>query len=95
MIDIVVNDICYLFENVLDDMLLLWVLCDWFRFIGMKFGCGKGLCGVCIVYFEGQVVWLCLIFVVVVNGWYVMMIEGLLLDGCYLLQFVWVVEDVL
>lgn len=42
--------------DVLVDKFLLWVLCEDFDLCGMKFGCGVGLCGVCMVIFDGDVV---------------------------------------
>lgn len=41
------------------DILLLWVLCDELGLVGIKFGCGVVMCGVCIVYVNGSVMWFC------------------------------------
>lgn len=66
------------------DMLFLWVICDLVRLMGIKYGCGIGVCGVCIVYFDGEVVCVCVLLVVSVVGCVIMMIEGLLYDCLYL-----------
>jgi isoquinoline 1-oxidoreductase alpha subunit len=39
--------------DVPPDMPLLWVLRDKLGLVGTKFGCGKGLCGVCTVHVNG------------------------------------------
>lgn len=68
-------------------MFLLWVLCDYLNLIGMKFGCGVVVCGVCMVYVDGMVVWFCVLLVVVVVGKYIIIIEGFVgVEGkCYVL----------
>lgn len=38
------------------DMPLLWVLRDILGFTGTKYGCGKGLCGSCMVLIDGVAV---------------------------------------
>ena len=42
--------------EVEDDMPLLWVLRDTLGFTGTKYGCGKGLCGSCMVLLDNQAV---------------------------------------
>ena len=37
-----------------EDTPLLWVLRDYLNMTGTKFGCGKGLCGACMVHVDGQ-----------------------------------------
>lgn len=69
---------------------LLWILCDYLSMMGIKFGCGVGMCGVCIVYFNGVVVCFCQILVQVVFDVEIIMIEGLLEFGDYILQMLWV-----
>lgn len=70
--------------DVFENMLFFWVLCDEFDFKGIKFGCGMGQCGVCIVYVDGVVQCICCFVVLKVVGKEIMMIEGLFLDGSYL-----------
>ena len=61
---------------------MLWVLCDYLKFRGIKFGCGIGSCGVCMVYIDGWVRKVCIMKVLVVVGLGVIMIEGLVgIDG--------------
>lgn len=55
---LIINGVEYICMLVLE-MLFLWVLRDEFGFIGIKFGCGVVVCGVCIVYLDGIVYWLC------------------------------------
>lgn len=85
MIEIMVNGVFYVLDDVDVDMFLLWVLCDWFKLMGIKFGCGGGFCGVCIVYLDGVLICVCIMLVLVVVGYSVIIIEGLLKDGMYLL----------
>jgi len=40
--------------EVSNDMPLLWVIRDVIGYTGTKFGCGKGLCGACMVLIDGQ-----------------------------------------
>jgi isoquinoline 1-oxidoreductase alpha subunit len=41
------------------DMPLLWVLRDVLRLTGTKFGCGRGLCGACMIHLDGSPVRSC------------------------------------
>ncbi|WP_066218985.1 (2Fe-2S)-binding protein [Formosa haliotis] len=58
------------------DMPLLWALRDLLGFTGTKYGCGKGLCGACMVLMDGQAVNSCLMPVSAVQGKTLMTIEG-------------------
>lgn len=86
-------------KNVMFDvdllMFVFWVICEYVGLIGMKFGCGMVQCGVCMVYFEGQVVCLCVLLFVGIVGKYVMMIEGLQSKFVQVVQVVWVKLQVL
>jgi len=58
------------------DMPLLWVIRDIIGFTGTKYGCGKGLCGSCMVLIDGQAENSCLIPVETVQGKEIITIEG-------------------
>jgi isoquinoline 1-oxidoreductase subunit alpha len=45
--------------DVTPDTPLLWVLRDTLGMTGTKFGCGKALCGACVVHLDGQPVRSC------------------------------------
>lgn len=76
-------------------MLLFWVLCDNFGLIGMKFGCGVVLCGVCMVYLNGQFMCSCVLLIFVVVGQQIIMFEYIVDDKVGKVVFdVWVKYDV-
>ena len=56
---------------------LLWALRDEKNLIGVKFGCGAGLCGACTVIVDGQQTRSCLTRLADVAGKNVQTIEGL------------------
>lgn len=56
---------------------LLWVLRDYFRLTGTKFGCGMGQCGACTVHVGGRARKSCMMSVGSVAGRSVTTIEGL------------------
>ena len=62
------------------DTPLLWVLRDYLDLTGTKFGCGKGLCGACMVHLDGQPVRSCTFPLSAVGEKSVTTIEGLV-DG--------------
>src|SRR5271155_1586108 len=56
---------------------LLWALRDEKNLVGVKFGCGAGLCGACTVIVDGQQTRSCLTRLAGVSGRNVQTIEGL------------------
>ena len=58
------------------DMPLLWVLRDVLQMTGTKFGCGRGLCGACMVHLDGEPVRSCITTVAVAVGRRIMTIES-------------------
>lgn len=58
MIKFVLNGWLVEVDNFLDEM-LFFVIWDMMNLKGMKYGCGVVMCGVCIVYVNGGVVFLC------------------------------------
>lgn len=59
------------------DSPLLWALRDEKNLVGVKFGCGAGLCGACTVLIDGQQARACMTNVADVAGKSVTTIEGL------------------
>ena len=57
-------------------MPLLWVIRDIIGFTGTKFGCGKGLCGACMVLMDGNAVNSCQMPVSAMQGKEITTIEG-------------------
>ena len=60
---------------------LLWVLRADLALPGTKYGCGKGICGACMVLIDGEAVRSCQVSVKEINGKEVITIEGLAQDG--------------
>jgi isoquinoline 1-oxidoreductase alpha subunit len=58
------------------DMPLLWVLRDILGFTGTKYGCGKGLCGSCMVLIDGVAVNSCQLKALESEGKEIITIEG-------------------
>ena len=58
------------------DMPLLWVLRDILGFTGTKYGCGKGLCGSCMVLIDGIAVNSCQLKAREAEGKEIITIEG-------------------
>lgn len=76
-----------------EDTPLLWVLRDYLNMTGTKFGCGKGLCGACMVHVDGQPVRSCLTPVSALQDRSITTIEGLG-DGDHPVQLAWQELDV-
>ena len=57
-------------------MPLLWVIRDIIGFTGTKYGCGKGLCGACMVLIDGKAVNSCLMPISAVQEKEIITIEG-------------------
>ena len=76
------------------DTPLLWILRDYLRLTGTKFGCGVGQCGACIVHLDGRAVPSCQVTVSEAVGRAVTTIEGLAQNGVHPLQAAWIAEQV-
>ena len=63
--------------DVSDDVPLLWVLRDYLKLTGTKFGCGIGECGACTVHINGKAERSCTIPVGKAQGKKITTIEGL------------------
>jgi len=70
-------------------MPLLWAIRDIAGLTGTKYGCGKALCGACVVHVEGQPVRSCTFPVSAAAGLAVTTIEGLSADGQHPVQVAW------
>src|SRR6266403_1025156 len=62
------------------DTPLLWVLRDYLRMTGTKFGCGMALCGACTVHVDGQPTRACITQVSTVAGKKITTIEAMASD---------------
>ena len=58
------------------DMPLLWAIRDLVGFTGTKYGCGKGLCGACMVLIDGNAVNSCQLKAIDAEGLKIITIEG-------------------
>lgn len=76
------------------DTMLVWVLRDYLKLTGTKYGCGSGYCGSCTVHVDNVAVRSCVLPVSAVAGKSVTTIEGLSNDGSHPLQKAWVKEQV-
>jgi len=79
------------------DTPLLWVLRDHLNMTGTKFGCGKGLCGACMVHADGRPLRSCTTPVSAVETMAITTIEGLgdgKGDGKHPVQQAWQELDV-
>ncbi|MDX1500208.1 MAG: (2Fe-2S)-binding protein [Woeseiaceae bacterium] len=70
-------------------MPLLWAIRDVAGLTGTKFGCGKALCGACVVHVDGQPVRACAFPVSSAAGKQITTIEGLSPDGNHPVQVAW------
>ena len=77
-----------------DDTPLLWVIREELKLTGTKFGCGRGLCGACVVHIDGKRAFSCQTQVSKVAGKEVTTIEGLSPDSSHPVQKAWLAENV-
>jgi isoquinoline 1-oxidoreductase alpha subunit len=77
-----------------DDTPLLWVLRDHLGMTGTKFGCGKGLCGACMVHVDGAATRSCLTPLSSAAGHKITTIEGISSDRSHPVQKAWLELDV-
>jgi isoquinoline 1-oxidoreductase alpha subunit len=63
--------------DVPDDMPLLWVIRDYLKLTGTKYGCGIGECGACTVHIDGKAERSCTISAGDAQGKKIVTIEGL------------------
>ena len=70
-------------------MPLLWAIRDIAGLTGTKYGCGKALCGSCVVHINGQPMRSCVTPAATAAGSVVTTIEGLSEDGSHPVQVAW------
>ena len=70
-------------------MPLLWAIRDIAGLTGTKYGCGKALCGSCVVHINGQPMRSCVTPAATAAGSVVTTIEGLSADGSHPVQVAW------
>jgi isoquinoline 1-oxidoreductase subunit alpha len=75
--------------TIAPDVPLLWALRDHLNLTGTKYGCGKGLCGACVVHMNGKPVRSCLTPVSATEGKTITTIEGLSTDASHPVQRAW------
>ena len=69
---------------------LLWVVRDYFKLKGSKFGCGAGLCGACTMHVDGAALKTCVTPIAAVANKSITTIEGLgTPDDLHPLQAAW------
>jgi isoquinoline 1-oxidoreductase alpha subunit len=87
-VDLTINNKAYSLD-VDPDMPLLWAIRDIAGLTGTKFGCGKALCGSCVVHIDGAPVRSCAFPVSAAAGKEITTIEGLSKDGNHPVQVAW------
>jgi isoquinoline 1-oxidoreductase alpha subunit len=87
-VDLTINNKAYSLD-VDPDMPLLWAIRDIAGLTGTKFGCGKALCGSCVVHIDGAPVRSCAFPVSAAAGKEITTIEGLSEDGNHPVQVAW------
>lgn len=78
------------------DTPLLWVIRDYLKLTGTKFGCGVGQCGACTVHVDGVAQRSCITPVATISGRKITTIEGLATseEGLHPVQQAWLEHDV-
>jgi isoquinoline 1-oxidoreductase alpha subunit len=77
------------------DTPLLWVIRDYFKLKGSKFGCGMGLCGACTMHLNGEAIRTCIYPIAAAEGSNITTIEGISpKDTIHLVQQAWVDRSV-
>lgn len=74
------------------DVPLLWVLREYLKLVGTKYGCGKGLCGSCTVHLDGEAVRSCQVAVGEAKDKAITTIEGI--PDNHPLKIAWIEEQV-
>jgi len=92
-ISIIVNGIAHTIDAE-PDTPLLWVLRDFLKLKGTKFGCGIAQCGACTVLIDGQAIRSCSYPIASVAGKTITTIEGLSADGTHPVQLARIEFDV-
>lgn len=81
--------------DVSPEMPLLWVIRDFAKYKGTKFGCGMGLCGACTVHLDGTPVRSCQTPISAVGKKTITTIEGIGdANKLHVLQKAWIEEQV-
>lgn len=78
--------------DVDENMPLLWVLREFLKLKGTKYGCGVGECGACTVHVNGEAVRSCVVTVGEVKGASIVTIEGL--PEAHPVKRAWIEEQV-
>ncbi len=76
------------------EMPLLWAIRDILGLTGTKYGCGRALCGACVVHLDGKAVRACVTPLAAAVGKNVTTIEGLSENGDHPVQKAWLELDV-
>jgi aerobic-type carbon monoxide dehydrogenase small subunit (CoxS/CutS family) len=76
MVSLKVNGKVYQVD-VEPDMPLLWVIRDYLKLTGTKYGCGMGICGTCTIHVDGHADRSCQLTAADVEGREVTTIEGI------------------
>ena len=73
---------------------MLWVLRDYFKLVGTKFGCGIAQCGACTIHLGDNAVRSCQLPISAVGDQKITTIEGLSENGDHPVQQAWLEIDV-
>ena len=76
------------------DTPLLWILREYLKMPGTRFGCGAGLCGACMIHLDGDRAFSCQTPLSRAAGHSVTTIEGLSKDSSHPVQKAWLQEQV-